>query len=98
MAHKLLPILGASSVSPEELGQYTDMGTRNPMDRYGSEGHQKVYRGVTVSRDVILKATTRKTWNIGHGVSTSTSEKKGMEFAKNGSEHVGSEWRTSIAS
>ena len=82
MAHKLLPILGASSVSPEELGQYTDMGTRNPMDRYGSEGHQKVYRGVTVSRDVILKATTRKTWNIGHGVSTSTSEKKGMEFAK----------------
>ena len=82
MAHKLLPILGASSVSPEELGQYTDMGTRNPIDRYGSEGHQKVYRGVTVSKDVILKATTRKTWNIGHGVSTSTSEKKGMEFAK----------------
>ena len=82
MAHKLLPIIGASKVSPEELGQYTDMGTRDPMDRYGSEGHQKVYRGVTVSRNVILKATTRKTWNIGHGVSTSSNEKKGMEFAK----------------
>ena len=82
MAHKLLPVLGASKVSPEEVGQYTDMFTRDPMDRYGSEGHQKVYRGVTVSRNVILKATTRKTWNIGHSVSTSTSEKKGMEFAK----------------
>ena len=82
MAHKLLPILGASSVSPEELGQYTDMGTRDPMDRYGSEGSEKVYRGVTVSRNVILKATTRKTWDIGHGVSTSSSEKKGLEFAK----------------
>jgi len=82
MAHKLLPILGASSVSPEELGQYTDMFTRDPMDRYGSEGHQKVYRGVTVSRNVILKATTRKTWNIGRGVSTSSNERKGMEFAK----------------
>ena len=82
IAHKLLPILGASSVSPEELGQYTDMGTRDPLDRYGSEGHQKVYRGITVSRNVILKATTKKMWNIGHGVSTSTSEKKGMEFAK----------------
>ena len=82
MAHKLLPILGASNVSPEELGQYTDMGTRDPMDRYGSEGKEKVYRGVAVSRNVILKATTRKTWNIGHGVSTSSNEKKGMEFAK----------------
>ena len=58
------------------------MFTRDPMDRYGSEGYQKVYRGVTVSRNVILKATTRKTWNIGHGVSTSTNERKGMEFAK----------------
>ena len=82
MAHKLLPILGASSVSPEELGQYTDWGTKNPMDRYGSEGKEKVYRGVEVSRKVILKATTRKTWNIGHGVSTSSNERKGMEFAK----------------
>ncbi len=82
MAHKLLPILGASNVSPEELGQYTDRGTRDPMDRYGSEGKEKVYRGVAVSRNVILKATTRKTWNIGHGVSTSSNEKKGMEFAK----------------
>lgn len=82
MAHKLLPILGASSVSPEELLQYTDMGTKDPMDRYGSEGKEKVYRGVTVSRKVILKATTRKMWNIGHGVSTSSNEKKGMEFAK----------------
>ena len=82
MAHKLLPILGASSVSPEELGQYTDTFTKDPMDRYGSEGHQKVYRGVTVSRNVILKATTRKTWNIGRGVSTSSNERKGMEFAK----------------
>lgn len=81
IAHKLLPIMGSSKVSPEELSQYTDMFTRDPMDRYGSEGHQKVYRGIKVSRDVILKATTRKTWNIGHGVSTSTSEKKGLEFA-----------------
>jgi hypothetical protein len=82
IAHKLLPILGASKVSPEELEQHADMFTRDPMSRYGSEGHQKVYRGVTVSRNVILKATTRKTWNIGHGVSTSTNEKKGMEFAQ----------------
>jgi len=82
IAHKLLPILGASNVSPEELGQYTDAGTRDHMDRYGSEGKEKVYRGVAVSRNVILKATTRKAWNIGHGVSTSSNEKKGMEFAK----------------
>jgi|TARA_R100000081_G_C4805487_1_gene167190 hypothetical protein len=82
IAHKLLPILGASKVSPEELEQHADMFTRDPLSRTGSEGHQKVYRGVTVSKNVILKATTRKTWNIGHGVSTSTSEKKGMEFAK----------------
>ena len=82
IAHKLLPILGASKVSPEELEQYTDMGTKDPMSRYGSEGKEKVYRGVAVSRNVILKATTRKTWNIGHGVSTSSNERKGMEFAK----------------
>ena len=82
IAHKLLPIIGSSKVSPEELSQYTDMGTKDPFDRHGSEGHQKVYRGVTVSRSVILKATTRKTWNIGHGVSTSTNDKKAMEFAK----------------
>lgn len=82
MAHKLLPILGASSVSPEELEQHANMFTKDPKSRYGSEGHQKVYRGVAVSTNVILKATTRKMWNIGHGVSTSTSEKKGMEFAK----------------
>ena len=82
MAHKLLPILGASSVSPEDLEQHTDWGTKDPMDRYGSEGKEKVYRGVAVSRGVILKATTRKTWNIGHGVSTSSNEKKGMEFAQ----------------
>ena len=82
IAHKLLPILGASKVSPEELEQYTDMGTKDPMSRYGSEGKEKVYRGVAVSRNVILKATTRKMWNIGHGVSTSSNEKKGMEFAK----------------
>ena len=82
IAHKLLPIIGSSKVSPEELGQYTDMGTRDPLDRFGSEGHQKVYRGITVSRNVILGAMRRKNWNIGHGVSTSTTERKGMEFAK----------------
>lgn len=82
MAHKLLPALGASKVSPEDLEQHTDMSTKDPMSRYGSEGKEKVYRGVAVSRNVILKATTRKMWNIGHGVSTSSNEKKGMEFAK----------------
>jgi len=82
MAHKLLPILGASKVSPEELAQYTDWGTKNPLDRYGSEGNEKLYRGVAVSLNVIGSATRRKTWNIGHGVSTSSLEKKGMEFAK----------------
>lgn len=82
IAHKLLPIIGSSKVSPEELGQHTDMFTRDPFDRFGSEGHQKVYRGIEVSRNVILGATKRKNWNIGHGVSTSTSDKKGMEFAK----------------
>ena len=82
MAHKLLPTLGASTVSPDELLQYTDMGTKDPMSRYGSEGNTKVYRGLSVSLNVIVSATKRKKWNIGRGVSTTSSEKKGMEFAK----------------
>lgn len=82
MAHKLLPTLGASTVSPDELLQYTDMGTKDPIDRFGSEGNAKVYRGLSVSLNVIVSATKRKNWNIGRGVSTTSSEKKGMEFAK----------------
>ena len=82
IAHKLLPIIGSSSVSPEDIMKHTDSGTKKPLDRYGSEGRKTLYRGIQVSLNLIMSATKRKTWNIGRGVSTSHIKKKGYEFAK----------------
>ena len=82
IAHKLLPIIGSSSVSPEDIMKHTDSGTKDELDRFRSGGVTTLYRGLHASLNLIMSATKRKTWNIGRGVSTSHIKKKGYEFAK----------------
>lgn len=90
LAKKLLPIMGSSFVTPDDIDAV--VGTTGEMDRrFMSEGHDTVYRGLhKLDKNTLAFLMDNPTWDIGRGVSTSYDRLESRRFSKSFSTSWGS--------
>jgi len=81
LAHKLLPYMGSSTVSSDDISPFTVDDERGRISS-SAEGYSQVYRGLQdVSNNVHKFLVSSPTWDMKRGVSTSRDLSEASKFA-----------------
>jgi len=89
LAHKLLPFMGASITTQDDLDMNIGANTISDL-KYGTSGKAVLYRGINnMDINTMKYVAAKNTWDMTRGVSTSFSPKESHKFAgmKPGSWH-----------